>query len=108
LAHFLRKSDLNGVVAALLLLLVAQFGAQWHSYAHGEAGAHEVQGSAALAGHGACSDCLSFSPLLSATGTPAALPSLVLPLMADAPVARLASLLDHGLTLAFRSRAPPR
>ncbi len=107
MAQILRKSDLTGVLAALLVMLVAQHGAQWHSYAHTAAGAHELQGSPTLAGHGTCGDCLSFSPLLSATGTPAALPALVLPVMADPPVARLASLLDHRVTLAFRSRAPP-
>lgn len=107
MAPILHKSAVPRVLATLLLLLVGQFGAQWHSYAHGEAGAHEVQRAPALISHGACSDCLSFSPLLSATSAPAALPSRILPLMADAPVALTASLPGHGITLAFRSRAPP-
>jgi hypothetical protein len=108
LTQLLRKSDLHGVLATLLLLLVAQLGAEWHSYAHAGAGARAVSAQSVLATHADCSDCLGFAPLLSAAGTPATLPRLAPRLPARTPAARRVSLLDQGPLLAFRSRAPPR
>ena len=103
------KTGWHGVLAALFLLLAGQVGAQWHSYAHGGgANARELRGQPVLLSHGACSDCLGFSPLLSAAGVPAAHPPLQARQVAATPAARLASLLDDCLILAFRSRAPPR
>ena len=101
------KSAWHGVLAALLLLLAGQLGAQWHSYTHGGAGARELRGQSALSSHGTCSDCLGFSPLLSAAGVPATHHPLRARLAATTPAARLVSLLGNCLTLAFRSRAPP-
>lgn len=103
-----RKSDRHGVLAALLLLLVGQLGAQWHSYTHAGNGSREVRSASVLATHGDCTECLGFAPLLAAAGTPAPPPPLAPRQLARAPSVRLASLLDHGLILAFRSRAPPR
>ena len=109
MTQFLRKSDRHGVLAALILLLVGQFGAQWHSYAHAAGGSREARSQPVLSvAHGDCADCLGFAPLLAAAGTPAAMPPLASRLHASTPAVRRASLLDNGPNLAFRSRAPPR
>ena len=91
---------------AAVALLIAQLGAMAHAYSHTAATApastHQSNPS-----HDFCGDCLSFAPLLSAAGTPAA-PSVVAPQGRSlAAIAGSRSLVDLPLTLAFRSRAPP-
>jgi hypothetical protein len=88
-------------------LLIAQIGAMAHAYSHVPAlqptSAHQSsQGS-----HDLCSDCLAFAPLLSAAGTPAALPAVEPQGPSPAVQATHYSLVDRSLNLAFRSRAPP-
>ena len=107
LGQILHKIERHGVLAVLLLLLLGQAGAQWHSYAHGEAGAHEIQGQSGLASHGVCGDCLSFSPAVGRRYAGRA-PAPSIRTLASTPCAWLASLLVTDLSLAFRSRAPPR
>jgi len=108
LVKLLRELAPRGVLLAIALLLVAQQGAQWHAYAHAEARSPDAARQAALLSHGACSDCLGFAPLLAAAGTPAWVPRLKIPLQRSTPSARPFLLLDPILSLAFRSRAPPR
>jgi hypothetical protein len=97
------------VVLALAMLLFAQFGAQWHAYAHGEPGACEVpRQTTTLASHAGCADCLAYAPLLSSAGTPAQLPHIACLGCRILPSHRLVSLLDQSPTTAFRSRAPPQ
>ncbi len=92
---------------ALAMLLIAQLGAQLHTYAHGNTGASSAPTPTLLASHDACDDCLAFAPLLSAAGAPARLPRLAGQACTPAPPLRARSLLDSALILAFRSRAPP-
>ena len=104
----LRKFGLPCVLAGLCLLLLGQSGAQWHSYAHTDARQHVVTRAPALISHSPCDECLSFSALLSATGAPVAAISRLTPRSSGTPAAQAASLLACRITLAFRSRAPPR
>ena len=106
--HVLQKSALASVLLAVALLLVAQQGAQWHSYAHADARLLDTAPQTAPASHGACDDCLGFAPLLATAGAPAGIARFALPLQRSKCLARLASVLNDGLVLAFRSRAPPR
>jgi hypothetical protein len=107
LALLQRKFEQRGVFLALLMLLVAQFGAQLHSYAHRDAGAPDTPRQTMLVSHGACSDCLSFAPLLLTAGTPARLPRFSGQARTSAPTLFSRTLVDQASILAFRPRAPP-
>jgi hypothetical protein len=102
-----RKFEHRVVFLALAMLLIAQLGAQLHTYAHRDASALDAPRQTLLASHGSCGDCLAFAPLLSAAGTPAWLPRLAGQARTPPPPLRAQSLPDSALTLAFRSRAPP-
>ena len=110
-AHILdllqRKFERCGIFLALAILLVAQFGAQLHTYAHRDAGAPDTPRQTMLVSHGACGDCLAFAPLLLTAGTPTRLPHF----SGQARTAALPhfsrTLVDQASVLAFRSRAPP-
>jgi hypothetical protein len=95
------------VFLALVFFLVAQFGAQWHTYAH-DAATLDTAHQAILVSHSVCDECLAYAPLLSATATPARMPRLPGPARSFAPAHRFLSFLDQGPILAFRSRAPPK
>jgi hypothetical protein len=107
LALLQRKFGRRGVFLALVMLLVAQFGAQLHTYAHRDAGAPDTACQTMLASHGACSDCLAFTPLLLTAGTPARWPHLCGQARASAPAHFCGTPVDQPSILAFRSRAPP-
>jgi hypothetical protein len=107
LAVLHRKFERRGVFLALVLLLVAQLGAQSHTYAHRDAGAPDTPRQTMLVSHGACSDCLAFAPLLLAAGTPARLPHFSGLARTAAPAQLSRTLVDQASILAFRSRAPP-
>ena len=107
LALLQRKFGRRGVFLALVMLLVAQFGAQLHTYAHRDAGAPDTACQTMLASHGACSDCLAFTPLLLTAGTPARLPHFSGQARTSAPAHFSRTLVDQPSILAFRSRAPP-
>jgi hypothetical protein len=77
-----------------------------HAYAH-VPDVHPTSTYQANTGHDFCSDCLSFAPLLSAAGAPAALPLIEPPGRSEGVHAECRSLVDRHLHLAFRSRAPP-
>ena len=102
-----QKFEHQVVFLALALLLIAQLGAQLHTYAHGDATVLDAPRQTLLASRGACGDCQSFAPLLSAAGAPTRLPRLAAQARSSAPPLRAQSLLDAALILAFRSRAPP-
>jgi hypothetical protein len=102
-----RKFERPGVLFALLILLMAQLGAQLHTYAHGEAQGLEAPRHSMPVSHGACGDCLAFAPLLLTAGTPARLPHFSAQARASAPQHFSLSAPDEDSVLAFRSRAPP-
>ena len=102
-----RKFEHRVVFLALTMLLIAQLGAQLHTYAHGDATALDAPRQTLLASHSACGDCLAFAPLLAAAGTSARLPRLASQAHTPPPPLRAESLPDSALILAFRSRAPP-
>jgi hypothetical protein len=93
------------LIAALVLVL-AQLGAMNHAYSHVPQASATVQDSNPAA-HVLCDDCLSFAPVLSSAGSPAVVSFVAPPARAIALRAVAASLLNHRLDLAFRSRAPP-
>jgi hypothetical protein len=100
-----RKFELRIAVVTAVALLLAQFGAQAHSYSHQHAGSDTTYQFDA---HGkACADCLSFAPLLSTAGTPAPLLVVELNGVDPAPTVTTDSLIARSFTPAFRSRAPP-
>jgi hypothetical protein len=106
LALLRRRFERRRVFLALSLLLIAQFGAQLHTYAH-DAAALATAHQAISVSHGVCDECLAYAPLLSATATAARMPRLPGPARFLAPAHRLLSILDEGPILAYRSRAPP-
>jgi hypothetical protein len=91
---------------AALAFLIAQMGAIAHAYSHRPSTQTSVY-QQSLASHEPCGDCLNFAPLLSAAGTPAALPVSLPIAQSSQPAAAPESFLDHRTYLAFRSRAPP-
>jgi hypothetical protein len=101
-----QKFERRRVFLALAFFIVAQFGAQLHTYAH-DAAALGTAHQTILVTHSVCDECLAYAPLLSAAATPARLPRLPGPARSCAPAQRFLSFLDHGPILAFRSRAPP-
>ena len=103
---FPQHSRLTLAVVAAIALFLAQLGAMHHAYSHVPQAAATLQQSNPGA-HVICDDCLSFAPVLSATGSPAVTPFVAPPGRAIALRAVAASLYKHRLDLAFRSRAPP-
>jgi len=106
LSIFPRRFELRFAVITAIALLIAQFGAMAHAYSHVAdlSPASTLQSSGS---HDFCSDCLSFAPLLSAAGAPAALPRIEPPALTPRVHAEPRSLVDSRPRLAFRSRAPP-
>jgi hypothetical protein len=102
-----QKFERRRVFLALAFFLVAQFGAQLHTYAHDAAALGTAQQTIAVS-HSVCDECLAYAPLLSAAATPARMPRLPGPGRSVAPAHRFLSFLDHAPILAFRSRAPPK
>jgi hypothetical protein len=101
-----RRFELRFALITAFALLIAQFGAMAHAYSH----VPDIRPATTLQSSGAhdfCSDCLSFAPLLSAAGAPAALPRIEPPALSLRVPAELRSLVDSRPRLAFRSRAPP-
>jgi hypothetical protein len=106
LSNLPRRFELRFVAITAIALLIAQLGAMAHAYSH----VPDIRPAAALQSSGAydfCSDCLSFAPLLSAAGAPAALPRIAPPALSPRLQAEPRSLVDSRPRLAFRSRAPP-
>jgi hypothetical protein len=95
---------ISAFAALALTLLLAQVGALAHGYSH-------LRFKTDLTGAGTtgqiCTECLSFTPLLSAVGGSS--PIVVFhPQCADeAPQAAVIPWTDRRPTFAFRSRAPP-
>jgi hypothetical protein len=106
---FKRSHRLKFRIAALavLALFVAQLGAIAHAYTH-EPAATKVSSYRQISNtHEYCGECLSFAPLLTSAGTPAAPLFSLQFTQSPLPAAPPASFLDHRTYLAFRSRAPP-
>jgi hypothetical protein len=106
LSNLPRRFELRFAAITAIALLIAQLGAMAHAYSH----VPDIRPAAALQSGGAhdfCSDCLSFAPLLSAAGTPAALPRIAPQALSPRLHAEPRSLVDSRPRLAFRSRAPP-
>jgi hypothetical protein len=107
LRKLLHRFELRIALLAALALLIAQLGAMSHAYAHDAAvGSPATHQTAAT--HDLCNDCLAYAPLLAAAGTPSALPYIEPQGRGLATRATAESLLDLSLTVAFRSRAPPK
>ena len=89
-----------------LILVIAQLGAQAHSYSHltvSRDSTGEPQRVHALA----CSECAAFAPLLAAAGG-SALPLPLLPACRSSVIAIDSQLQPRAAThTAYRSRAPP-
>jgi hypothetical protein len=101
------RFELRVAVITAIALLIAQLGAMTHAYSHTSDITPASTHQSTPGTHDFCSDCLSFAPVLSAAGTPAALP-FIEPQSCSAGVhAECRSLVDHHPHLAFRSRAPP-
>jgi hypothetical protein len=92
---------------AALALVIAQLGAMAHAYTHVPETRSVSSQQPSLGIHDSCNDCLNFAPLLSAAGTPTALPLALPQAGCIAPQAHVDSLIDLKALLAFRSRAPP-
>ena len=95
-AQFLpdRRCSARLCVLLLLALVFAQAGAVRHQYSHGASGQ-------------VCSDCLAFSPLLTAAGGKAHLPAIArAPAITDVRPC-VAPLIGQPPRHAFLSRAPP-
>jgi len=107
LPRSVRRFELRIAVITAVALLIAQFGALAHAYSHTPAAAPASAHQSNSGSHDFCGDCLNFAPVLSAAGTPDALPVTVPQGRSLAAIAGCRSLLDLSLTLAFRSRAPP-
>ncbi len=93
-------------VFAAIALVLSQLGAMNHAYSHVPQAAASVQ-DLNPAAHAICDECLSFAPVLSSSGSRAVIDFAAPPARAIALSAIAASLLNHRLDLAFRSRAPP-
>lgn len=105
----MRRLAPRGVLLTIALLLIAQLGAQWHTYAHGDGRSSVAAAHQGLSpGHGTCDDCLGFAPLLAAAGAPAWPGWAAASLHRNITDAERRFVAASGLILAFRSRAPPR
>jgi hypothetical protein len=102
-----RRFKFRIAVIAAAALLIAQLGAMAHAYSHvrdvGQASSHQTN----TGNHDFCGDCLNFAPVLSAAGTPSALPCIEPQGRSFCVRAECRSLIDRTPHLAFRSRAPP-
>jgi hypothetical protein len=107
LRHRLHRFELRIAILATLALLLAQVGAMSHAYSHDAAVGYPATHQSANA-HDLCNDCLAYAPLLAPAGTPGALPSIEPQSPGPAIRSAASSLLDLSLTVAFRSRAPPK
>jgi hypothetical protein len=107
LSKFSHRFELRAALITVVALLIAQFGAMTHAYAHTSDITPTPAHQSTLGSHDLCSDCLSFAPLLSAAGTPAALPCIEPQGRSFGVHAECRSLVDRPPHLAFRSRAPP-
>jgi hypothetical protein len=107
LRRLLHRFELRLAVMAVLALLIAQLGATAHAYAHHVADRGASARHAGTIAHNPCSDCLAYAPLLSAAGTPTALPLIGRQPTGAARHPAPASLVEPAPALAFRSRAPP-
>jgi hypothetical protein len=107
LARQLHRFQLRVALVTAVALLFAQIGAMTHAYSHTAditpASAHQSLPGA----HDVCGDCLSFAPLLSAAGTPSALPFIEPQGRSPGIPAQSISRVERSPHLAFRSRAPP-
>jgi hypothetical protein len=107
LRKLLHRFELRIAVLAALALLIAQLGAMSHAYSHDIAvGSPSTHQTAAT--HDLCNDCLAYAPLLAVAGAPGALPYIEPQGRDLATRATAESLLNLSLTVAFRSRAPPK
>lgn len=102
-ALFRRKLRPLPCLLLAIALFVAQVGALLHATSHVDPRQDGTRVHVQL-----CSQCLSFSSVLSMAGTPSA--PFVLPGVSAAVLALAAilSLVDRSAPNAFRSRAPPR
>lgn len=107
LARFSHRFELRIAFITAVALFIAQLGAMAHAYSHDSTLGPASTQQSAPSSHDPCNDCLAFAPLLSAAGTPAALPWNEPHGRSLAARASGRSLVDRCLTLAFRSRAPP-
>jgi hypothetical protein len=106
LRKFLRRFELRVAAIAAVALLFAQLGAMSHAYSH-DAAVGSVSHQSGANSHDPCNECLAYAPLLSAAGTPTALPWIEPQGRTLATSATARSLVARFITLAFRSRAPP-
>jgi hypothetical protein len=91
--------------ALALTLLLAQIGAVAHGYSHLRL-KQDLTGTGTTSGQ-VCTECLSFTPLLSAAGTPNSIVVFHPPCVHEAPYTAVVSPSEGRTTYAFRSRAPP-
>ena len=107
LAELLHRFELRVAVITAVTLLFAQLGAMTHSYSHSTDITPPSVHKSMPGTRDLCGGCLSFAPLLSLAGTPAALPFIETQSRSPGIHAYASSLVDQHLHLAFRSRAPP-
>jgi hypothetical protein len=107
LSRLSHRFELRVAVITAVALLIAQLGAMAHAYTHTSDITPTSTHQSNSGSHDFCSDCLSFSPLLSAAGAPAALPFIEPQGRISVVQTECSSLVDRRLQLAFRSRAPP-
>jgi hypothetical protein len=107
LRKLLHRFERRIAVLAALVLLIAQLGAMSHAYSH-DAAVDSPSTHQTPATHDLCNDCLAYAPLLALSGASGALPYLEPQGRGLATRATAESLLDLSLTVAFRSRAPPK
>jgi hypothetical protein len=108
LRYFLHRFQLRLAILALLALLTSQLGAMAHAYSHDAALPSNSMQRSGAASHDGCNDCLAYAALLSAGAAPGSLPFTAPPPRGHPARALRHGLPDLPLTLAFRSRAPPR
>jgi hypothetical protein len=102
-----RRFKFRIAVIAAAALLIAQLGAMTHAYSHMRDVAPVSSHQSNSLNHDFCGDCLSFAPVLSAAGTPTALPFVEPQGRCVGVHVECRSLIDRTPVLAFRSRAPP-
>jgi hypothetical protein len=107
LLKLLQRFELRLAAIAAAALLIAQLGAMAHAYTHVPQARLPAAHQSTPATQESCDDCLNFAPLLSAAGAPAGLPFVAPQGRGIALQVEVASLIDVGPRLAFRSRAPP-
>ena len=100
------RPRVSSFAALALALLIAQVGALLHGYTHSRSSPDPV-GVGTTAGQ-ICDECLAFTPLLAAVGTPEARLDFHPPCAHESPLSGATSLFERRPGYAFRSRAPPR